>query len=351
MGGPIPSVIMLPYSTENDKSTTITPPDSIKGDDPLEQGQAKRAEPKHTHGMRNINPISAISHNSSNGPQIASIPTFVSFREHRQWQLEHMACVFRHWSRQNYTFGISGHISVRDPEYHNAFWTNPLGVHFGLLRASDMILLSLDGDVLHPPQTAGKESLPGLREHNSSVRAKTRPANAAGFLIHAALHKRRPDVHAACHAHTPHGRAYSAFAKPLPMVSQDVCKFYKRHSVYESYGGVVLAAEEGELIADALGKTNVGLILRNHGILTVGSTVDEAAWLFDALEAGCRDQLLIDAAEGTAAHQGKSYKRCLIADEEAEYNCQMEGGAEMCYAEFQATYDYEVELSKGDFLN
>lgn len=113
----------------------------------------------------------------------------------------------------------------------------------------------------------------------------------------------------------------------------------------------MLAAEEGELIADALGEENVGLILRNHGLLTVGSTVDEAAWLFDVLEAGCRDQLLIDAAEATAAKEGKSYKRCLIADEEAEYNCAMEGGPEMCYAEFQATYDYELVLSRGDFLN
>ncbi|KAK6371951.1 hypothetical protein LTR64_003864 [Lithohypha guttulata] len=246
-----------------------------------------------------------------------------------------MAGVFRHWSRQNYVFGISGHISVRDPEYHNAFWTNPLGVHFGLLRASDMILLSLEGEVLHPPNHRGPgfETLPGLQEHKSSQRAKTRPANAAGFLIHAAVHKRRPDVHAACHCHTPHGRAYSAFAKPLPM----------------SYGGVVLAEEEGELIADALGPTNMGLILRNHGLLCCGETVDQAAWLFDVMEAGCRDQLMIDAAEATAEKEGYSYKRVLIADEEAEYNRQMEGGSEICYAEFQAYYDYEYEMCNGDF--
>ena len=113
----------------------------------------------------------------------------------------------------------------------------------------------------------------------------------------------------------------------------------------------MLAAEEGELIADALGSKNVGLILRNHGLLTVGETVDEAAWLFDVLEAGCRDQLLIDAAEATAAKEGHSFKRCLIEEEEAEYNCAMEGGREICYAEWQATFDYEVEMSRGDFLN
>lgn len=318
---------------------TITPPHSEKGE-----------EKKHVHGMKDVNPISAISHNSAAGaPSIETIPKFISFTEHRQWQLNHMAAVFRHWSRENYVFGMSGHISVRDPEFTNAFWTNPLGVHFGLLRASDMILLSLDGDVLHPPQYPAAKLMEGLKDHNSSQRAKKRPANAAGFLIHAALHKRRPGVHAACHAHTPHGRAYSAFAKPLPMTSQDVCKFYNKHSVYESYGGVVLAEEEGELIADALGPTNMGVILRNHGILTVGETVDQAGWLFDAMEAACRDQLMIDAAEATAEREGKSFKRVLIAHEEAEYNCAMEGGAEICYAEFQTYYDYEYEMCGGDF--
>jgi len=325
----------------------ITPPHSIKDEEATSEIQA---EPKHVHGMRDINPINAISHNSAAGaPTIASVPKFVSFADHRQWQLQHMAAVFRHWSRQNYVFGISGHISVRDPEYPNAFWTNPLGVHFGLLRASDMILLSLDGEVLHPPQHPAAKVIDNLKDHTSSHRARTRPANAAGFLIHAALHKRRADVHAACHCHTPHGRAYSAFAKPLEMTTQDICKFYERHSVYESYGGVVLAAEEGEHIADALGPVNMGVILRNHGLLTVGETVDQAAWLFDVMEAGCRDQLMIDAAEGAAREQGRSYRRCLIEREEAEYNREMEGGAEICYAEFQAYYDYEFEMCGGDF--
>ena len=111
----------------------------------------------------------------------------------------------------------------------------------------------------------------------------------------------------------------------------------------------MLAAEEGELIADALGPVNMGVILRNHGLLTVGETVDQAAWLFDVMEAGCRDQLMIDAAEGAASEQGRSYKRSLIGAEEAEYNRVMEGGAEICYAEFQPYYDYEYEMCGGDF--
>jgi ribulose-5-phosphate 4-epimerase/fuculose-1-phosphate aldolase len=234
-----------------------------------------------------------------------------------------MAAAFRHWSREGYVLGISGHISVRDPEHHDAFWTNPLGVHFGLLKASDMILVNFEGKVIGGNQT--------------------RPPNAAGFLIHAAVHKARPDVHAVCHAHTVYGKAWSVFGKPLEMLTQDACKFYNAHSVYNSYGGVVLAAEEGERIAAALGPTNKGVILRNHGLLSVGQTVDEAAFLFLSLEHACHGQLLAEAAAANGL------EKILITDEEAAYNFKMESDYETCYAEFQAYYDYEDHMLNGAF--
>lgn len=59
-----------------------------------------------------------------------------------------MAAAFRHWSREGYVEGISGHISVGDPEHHDAFWTNPLRTHVRLLKASDMILVDLDGRIV-----------------------------------------------------------------------------------------------------------------------------------------------------------------------------------------------------------
>lgn len=117
-----------------------------------------------------------------------------------------MAAAFRHWSRSGHVEGLSGHISVRDPEHLNAFWTNPLGLHFGLLKASDMILVDLDGRVIG----GNRSSCP----------------NAARFLIHAAVHKARRDVHAVCHAHMVHGNAWSCFVRKLEMLTQDWCKFY-----------------------------------------------------------------------------------------------------------------------------
>ncbi|RVX71810.1 hypothetical protein B0A52_04209 [Exophiala mesophila] len=280
-------------------------------------------EQKHHHGMEDMTPLQAISHGDVKLP---GVPKFDNMEAQRQWQLEHMAAAFRHWSREGYVEGISGHISVRDPEHHEVFWTNPLGVHFGLLKASDMIAVNLEGKVV-----GGNQS---------------RCANAAGFLIHSAVHKARPDVHAVCHAHTVYGKAWSCFGRPVEMLTQDACKFYNAHSVYNSYGGTVLAAEEGDLIAQALGPTNKACILRNHGLLTVGGTVDEAAFLFTSLEHACQTQLLAEAAS-----QGGNIPKVLITDEEADYVFRMECDADACYAEFQAYYDWEEYHSKGDFKN
>jgi ribulose-5-phosphate 4-epimerase/fuculose-1-phosphate aldolase len=191
---------------------------------------------------------------------------------------------------------------------------------------------------------------------------RSRPANAAGFLIHSEIHKARPDVTAICHAHTVYGKAWSVFGKPLDVrpalfprpllvhtnhfiqiLTQDSCKFYKSHAVYNSYGGVVLAAEEGAMIAKALGPTNHSCILRNHGLLTVGQTVDEAAFLFTSLEHACQGQLLVEAA----VRQG--LEKVPISDEEAAYTRKMETDSETCYAEFQVYVDLEDHLTNGAF--
>jgi ribulose-5-phosphate 4-epimerase/fuculose-1-phosphate aldolase len=200
-----------------------------------------------------------------------------------------------------------------------------IGVHFGLIKASDMIALNLKGEVV------GSN--------------RSRPANGAGFLIHSEIHKARPDVVAICHAHTVYGKAWSAFGRPIEMLTQDACKFYNSHAVYNSFGGVVFAAEEGAQIAKALGPTNIAAILQNHGLLTVGQTVDEAAWLFSSLEHACQGQLLAEAAS-----QGGQIPKVLISHEEAEYTRRMDD-AETAYQEFQVYIDWEDYHTKGDFRN
>jgi ribulose-5-phosphate 4-epimerase/fuculose-1-phosphate aldolase len=146
--------------------------------------------------------------------------------------LSKMALAFRVFARKGYTEGMSGHISVRDPENPHTFWTNPLSKHFGLLKASDMILVDYDGNAI-----GGNMSL---------------PANAAGFLIHSAVHKARPDVVAACHTHSPYGKAWSTFARRLEMLNQDVTYFYgDAQAVYEVSLSVCLSVSSSIFLHEA----------------------------------------------------------------------------------------------------
>jgi ribulose-5-phosphate 4-epimerase/fuculose-1-phosphate aldolase len=114
---------------------------------------------------------------------------------------------------------------------------NPLGKHFGLMTAGDLICL----DVNSGKVVGGNRS---------------RTANSAGFFIHSEIHKARPDVHAICHAHTNAGRAWSSFATGLDMLNQDICDLYNAIAVYANYGGIVFAEEEGKNIARSLGEKN-----------------------------------------------------------------------------------------------
>ena len=101
------------------------------------------------------------------------------------------------------------------------------------------------------------------------------------------------------------------------MINQDVCNFYNAQGVYAEYGGLVLGEEEGRRMAKALGPNGKGLTLMNHGLLTVGQTVDEAAYLFRLMEKSCEAQLLVEAAAANGI------QKQIIRDEEAAYNYKM----------------------------
>ncbi|ORY64018.1 class II aldolase [Pseudomassariella vexata] len=265
-------------------------------------------------------PLEAISH----GIVMPGIPIFPSFVEERKHTLVHMAATFRFFHRCGFTEGMSGHISVRDPEHQGLIWMNPLGRHFGLITAGDMICLEIE---------TGRIVGGNL----------TRPANSAGYLIHSAVHKRRPhDVHAVCHAHTNAGRAWSVFARPLEMLSQDICNFHNAHAVYARYGGIVFGDEEGQAIADSLGEHNKGAILMNHGLITVGETVDEAGFMFGLLDRGCQMQLQVEAAAAAGI------KKNIISDEEASYNFKMASEKNALYREAQPDLEYEFEMAGGE---
>ena len=130
-----------------------------------------------------------------------------------------------------------------------------------------------------------------LVNHQGEVVEGTWPLNLAAFVIHSQIHAARPDVVSAAHAHSVYGKAWSTLHRPLDPLTQDACAFYEDHAVFDDYTGAVVEIEEGKRIAHALGD-NKAAILANHGLLTVGHTVDEAAWWFITMERTCQAQLL-----------------------------------------------------------
>src|SRR5438270_1129174 len=200
-------------------------------------------------------------------------PSFNSVEEERTHRKQRLAAAFRLFSRFGFDEGVAGHITARDPELNDHFWVNPFAMHFGHIKVSDLILVNAKGDVV---------------EGN-------RPVNTAAFVIHSQVHAARPEVVAAAHSHSTYGRAWSTLGRLLDPLTQDVCAFYDDHALFDDYTGVVVELEEGKRIAHALGEHKAA-ILRNHGLLTVGQSVDEAAWWFITMERSCQVQLLAEDA-------------------------------------------------------
>ncbi|CEJ60012.1 Putative L-fuculose-phosphate aldolase [Penicillium brasilianum] len=254
--------------------------------------------------------------------KIRTEPQFDTLQEERVYRKQHLAAAFRIFADKGFDEGVAGHISVRDPILTDHFWLNPLSTHFSQIKVSDLILVNEEGEVV-----IGDE-----------------PINGAAFAIHSEIHRARPEVNAACHAHSVYGKAFSAFGRELDMLTQDALRFYKSHGVYTEFGGVVLDREEGKRILRALGNGKA-VILQNHGLLTVGRTVDEAAFWFISLDKTCHAQLLVDAAE-----RGSGHKKKIINDEEAEFTAKQVGGPEKGWLAFQSYYDEMIAKTKGAFL-
>jgi hypothetical protein len=138
----------------------------------------------------------------------------------------------------------------------DCFWVNPFGRAFSLITKSDLILVDHSGKVID-----GGEN---------------RLLNTAAYMIHAAIHEARPDVMCAAHSHSIYGRTWCSLGRKLDTLTQDSCAFHDDHVLYESFNGVVLAEKEGKDIAACLGGKKAAL-LQNHGLLTVGGSVEEVS--------------------------------------------------------------------------
>jgi ribulose-5-phosphate 4-epimerase/fuculose-1-phosphate aldolase len=237
--------------------------------------------------------------------------------QERLYRKQELAATLRIFAARGFAEGAGGHVTVRDPERLDCFWVNRFGQHFGQVRASDLLLVDSEGTVI-----AGEGTV-----------------NPAGFAIHSQIHAARPDVLAAAHCHTVAGRAWSTLGRLLDPLTQDACAFFEDHQVYDDYSGVVLDTQEAKRIAAALGPAKA-VILRNHGLLTVGRSVPEAAWWFVSMDSCCAVQLAAEAA-------GRPIR---IRPDDARHTRDTIGTPALGRLNFRPMYD-EVVRSQPDLLD
>lgn len=249
-------------------------------------------------------------------------PVFPTMAEERQHRKERLAAGFRLFAKFGFDEGVAGHITARDPELTDTFWVNGFGMSFGQIKASDLIRV----------------------DHTGKVVEGIHPVNAAAFAIHASVHAARPESIGAAHSHSTYGRAFSTLGRKLDPITQDACAFYNDHSLYEDYGGVAVELIEGQQIANALGSKKAA-ILQNHGLLTVGQTVDEAVWWFITMERSCQVQLVAEAA---AARTGQPLK--LISESSAQQAFNVLGSPGAGWFQFQPLY-WKIVKEQPDLLN
>jgi ribulose-5-phosphate 4-epimerase/fuculose-1-phosphate aldolase len=199
-------------------------------------------------------------------------PTFLSVEAERRHRKERLAASFRIFAQAGFAQGYAGHITARDPELTDHFWVNPLGIHFSRIRVSDLLLVNREGHIVE-----GEGIL-----------------NQAAFAIHSTIHEARPDVIAAAHAHSFYGKTWAALGRLLDPITQDSCAFYQDVALFDDFTGIVFETSEGARIAEALGDRKA-IILRNHGLLTVGHSVDEATWWFLRLDEAAHSQLVAES--------------------------------------------------------
>ncbi|WDY60151.1 class II aldolase/adducin family protein [Pseudomonas sp. PSKL.D1] len=214
-----------------------------------------------------------------------------------EWQARcDLAALYRLVAHFRMTDLIDTHITLRIPGPEHHFLINRYGVLFDRMRASDLVRIDQHGNVVD--EAFGE-----------------RRVNAAGFVIHSAIHMARPDLHCVIHTHTAAGIAVSAQEHGLLPISQHALKFYGKLA-YHQYEGIALSLDERERLIADLGP-HKAMILRNHGLLAGGASVAHAFHEIHFLERACQAQVqalaggskLIYPSEAVCHHTAAQFER------------------------------------------
>lgn len=241
-----------------------------------------------------------------------SIPDFATHAEARQYRKERLVAACRAFALEGFDYGFAGHLTVRDPEHPELYWTNPMAIHFSQVNLSNLICADHEGNVV---------------EGDYAI-------NRAGFVLHAAVHEMHQDIVAMCHAHTTHGTAFASLGKPLAPITQDAAAFYEDHVVIgDEAGQVAVEVKAGHKVAHAFEGVKAA-IHQNHGLLTASRhSIESAAFWFIALERCCRQQLMIDATGITPK---------LVTPERARYSREHVGSDYIGWLHFQPIWHHLV---------
>ena len=183
-----------------------------------------------------------------------------------------LAAAYRIFNHLKWDYLIYGHITVRVPGPEKHFLINPFGLRYDEVTASNLVKIDLEGNIVEDSEY---------------------PVNPAGFIIHSAIHSTREDAHCIMHTHTPAGMAAAALKNPIKNIDFDSTSLINQIAFHD-FEGVTVRAEECARLSNNLGNKSI-MILKNHGLLTTGSTVAEAFLKLYTLESACKVQLMARA--------------------------------------------------------
>ena len=240
------------------------------------------------------------------------LPAFKDFSAERLHLKQRLVAACRAFALEGFDYGFAGHLTVRDPEHPELYWTNPMCVHFAQVKVSNLILADHKGRVV---------------EGNHAI-------NRAGFVLHAAVHEAHPDIVAMCHAHTVYGTAFAALGRQLDPISQDAAAFFEDHVVIKDEAGQVAVEEKAGMAVCDWFKGVKAAIHQNHGLLTASRhSIEAAAFWFIALERCCRQQLMVDAT---------GHKPVFVSPERSRYSREHVGSEYIGWLHFQPIWEHLV---------
>lgn len=249
-----------------------------------------------------------------------AIPEFENFAAERLHRKQRLVAACRAFALEGFDYGFAGHLTIRDPEHPELYWTNPMCVHFAQVKVSNLI----------------------LADHKGRVVEGSHAINRAGFVLHAAVHEAHPDIVAMCHAHTVYGTAFAALGRPLEPISQDAAAFFEDHVVIKDEAGQVAVEESAGMAVCDWFQGVKAAIHQNHGLLTASRhSIEAAAFWFIALERCCRQQLLVEAT---------GHKPVLVTPERSRYSREHVGSEYIGWLHFQPIYE-NLTLSQPDMFN